>query len=175
MSNASDRLPRRRGSAPVPAATRLIVLRRANGHCEDCERKTGSLELHHLHYETVGEEEPDDLRALCRGCHLGRHLDMNGEFWADPMEMESYWEPYFEEMVSDDAEVWTPELVRAMGLGILEEAIAVDKVAINGREVSPEQARAMLPFPEGTYSEISYQMRVPAWQRSDVPRDRGSQ
>src|SRR5512139_45463 len=93
----------------IPLATRRAVLKRANGHCEQCGHRE-RLELHHLYYRTdgdmyspdgvsiVGREEPDDLVALCRECHLSRHVDMAGNFWADPVEREQYWAPYWEEM-----------------------------------------------------------------------------
>ena len=72
--------------APIPHETRLAVLERAKGVCEDCSTDH-SLELHHLHYRTVGEEEPDDLLALCRDCHHQRHRLVCGDFCADPEEV----------------------------------------------------------------------------------------
>lgn len=57
-------------------------LLRAGYRCEDCgERGTGEgdLEVHHLHYGTVGEEESDDLRVLCRFCHKRRHNGRRGD------------------------------------------------------------------------------------------------
>jgi hypothetical protein len=69
------------------------------------------LELHHLTYDLsdvthhpdhvgvciFGHETPDVLRALCRECHLARHVDPNGEFWVDPIEMATYWESFYKE------------------------------------------------------------------------------
>ena len=75
---------------PIPAATRRAVLERAHNECEDCYGDM-PLELHHLHYNTQGEETPDDLVALCRSCHDDRHHDMFGEFWADPVAMRHQW------------------------------------------------------------------------------------
>lgn len=86
-------LPAERGSKPIPATTRRAVNHRAQGCCENCGART-TLALHHLHYDTVGEERPDDLRALCRECHLGEHIDINGVFWADPVERYYHWETY---------------------------------------------------------------------------------
>ena len=40
----------------------------ANWKCERCGRD-GKLEGHHLHYETLGFEELEDIRARCRQCH----------------------------------------------------------------------------------------------------------
>jgi hypothetical protein len=41
--------------------------------CENCERETHDLEAHHLHYNTLGFEEIEDLRALCWRCHEQTH------------------------------------------------------------------------------------------------------
>jgi 5-methylcytosine-specific restriction endonuclease McrA len=93
---------------PIPNRVRRIVLARAVGHCEDCGR-VSVLELHHLTYDLsdvtlyhrdvgefiFGHETPDVLRALCRECHLARHLDRNGDFWSDPKEMETYWTTFY--------------------------------------------------------------------------------
>jgi len=78
---------------PVPYKTRIAVLERAKGRCEDCGG-VHLLELHHVHYRTAGEEEPDDLRALCRDCHYHKHMLLSGEFCADPEEVEHEREAY---------------------------------------------------------------------------------
>ena len=41
--------------------------------CERCNKETGALEAHHVHYNTVGFEELSDLRALCPSCHKALH------------------------------------------------------------------------------------------------------
>jgi 5-methylcytosine-specific restriction endonuclease McrA len=38
------------------------------GRCQECGATSG-LEVHHLHYDTLGRERPEDLRVLCPGCH----------------------------------------------------------------------------------------------------------
>jgi 5-methylcytosine-specific restriction endonuclease McrA len=38
--------------------------------CQECG-ETGGLEVHHLHYDTLGRERPEDLRVLCWRCHEG--------------------------------------------------------------------------------------------------------
>ena len=86
----------------IPDLTRQAVLKRAGDACEGCGDGRVRLEMHHLHYDTVGIETPDDLEALCRSCHLGRHLDENGEFWRDPVEMEHHWQPYYDALDKDD-------------------------------------------------------------------------
>lgn len=81
--------------------------RRSKGRCEDCG-EAFHLELHHLRYrddwgESIrGKETEGDLVSLCRECHHQRHRDINGEFWKDPEEMGSYWEPYLDAMEKDD-------------------------------------------------------------------------
>jgi 5-methylcytosine-specific restriction endonuclease McrA len=55
---------------------------RAGGKCEDC-RYGFDLEMHHLHYRSVGREVPDDLLLLCRRCHQARPM-FCGVFFADP-------------------------------------------------------------------------------------------
>ena len=85
------------GSRPIPAATRQAVKGRAAGVCEDCGA-AASIELHHLHYETVGTECEADLAALCRACHRGRHVDASGDWWNDPRDMECHWWTYWEQM-----------------------------------------------------------------------------
>jgi 5-methylcytosine-specific restriction endonuclease McrA len=86
---------------PIPSDVRRAVLRRAQGCCQDCGSR-GSLELHHLTYARpewhpglswteefiFGCETPDVLVALCRG----RHVDVNGDFWVDPMEIQNHWD-----------------------------------------------------------------------------------
>jgi 5-methylcytosine-specific restriction endonuclease McrA len=63
----------------IPFETRVAVLERANEHCEYCgcfiaTGFTVCLELHHLTYDRAyGNELPEDLMALCRDCHAGKH------------------------------------------------------------------------------------------------------
>jgi hypothetical protein len=92
------------------------------GTCEDCRDETNLEQLHHECYSyeyskhftdpnhyykrgwhTPGYEHinPDELAALYRRCHHARHIDENGEFWDDPVEMREHWEPYYWEMEKD--------------------------------------------------------------------------
>lgn len=89
---------------PIPKEVRRAVMCRAEGRCEDCGRES-PLELHHLTYtrwlhhdcpvDIFGREEPEDLKALCRSCHHGRHIDPAGDFWRDPEDLQNNWEPYY--------------------------------------------------------------------------------
>lgn len=74
----------------IPPETRSLVFLRAYYRCESCSRD-GPLELHHRHYNSQGEEKPEDLYALCRDCHQAMHIDPMGEFWVDPVEMHIVW------------------------------------------------------------------------------------
>lgn len=48
------------------------VILRAGGHCLLCQ-STQRLEVHHVNYERVGDENPEDLRVLCHPCHVAQH------------------------------------------------------------------------------------------------------
>jgi 5-methylcytosine-specific restriction endonuclease McrA len=80
----------------IPEKTRKQVMERAAGRCEDCDTEwnyiTGPTpELHHLNYNSVGDEACEDLASLCRSCHSARHWH-GGEFWDDPELLNSYLE-----------------------------------------------------------------------------------
>jgi len=53
-------------------AKRAQVRRRAGGKCEECRRRK-TLQVHHLTYARLGNEDMADLMALCLDCHQGRH------------------------------------------------------------------------------------------------------
>ena len=57
------------------ARKRAETLARADGKCEACGAGVpeGEAEVHHLTYARVGEELPEDLVALCPGCHRRAH------------------------------------------------------------------------------------------------------
>jgi hypothetical protein len=67
--------------SPEWAAKRDAVLNRTDGRCEDCVRwkyanefRRGRAEhVHHLTYERVGHERPEDLVGLCQYHHRIRH------------------------------------------------------------------------------------------------------
>lgn len=47
-------------------------IREVGGKCERCGA-SGVLELHHRHYQTLGEERPSDVEVVCRRCHAEGH------------------------------------------------------------------------------------------------------
>lgn len=52
--------------------TRRMAALRARGFiCEDCGNE--ATEVHHLSYERLGEEWPEDLLIVCSDCHRTRH------------------------------------------------------------------------------------------------------
>lgn len=81
----------------IPADTRRLVMQRCGGECECCG-DVKDITLHHLHYRSVGAEEPDDLLALCWECHRREHRDLIGQYWPDTEEMETYWYTYWNEL-----------------------------------------------------------------------------
>jgi hypothetical protein len=49
---------------------RILRIAEAHGKCERCRRyRPNSLQLHHLHYRTLGKEQRGDLELLCCECH----------------------------------------------------------------------------------------------------------
>jgi len=44
----------------------------ASGICERCG-SAENLELHHIHYLSLGSEDIDDVRLVCRDCHQAIH------------------------------------------------------------------------------------------------------
>lgn len=51
---------------------RSIVLSRDNYACKVCS-SVDSLEIHHMSYEHLGDEQLSDLVTLCRKCHFTLH------------------------------------------------------------------------------------------------------
>lgn len=52
--------------------TRQRILQRAKGRCESCGTRA-RLQVHHLNYDNLGNESPEDLQALCGTCHEKTH------------------------------------------------------------------------------------------------------
>ncbi len=55
--------------------TRKGALERAHNRCQLCN-SPDNLHVHHRTYENIGKENPEDLIALCRGCHYLFHKRM---------------------------------------------------------------------------------------------------
>ena len=50
---------------------RCEVIKQRGNRCERCGQVSASLELHHLHYHSLGSEQPEDVELLCPKCHKG--------------------------------------------------------------------------------------------------------
>ena len=48
---------------------------RAQYSCERCgfHGTDKEVQLHHLHYQTLGQERPGDVEVLCPRCHRAKH------------------------------------------------------------------------------------------------------
>lgn len=57
---------------PIWELTRQAALRRAKGKCSVCHSEI-DLHVHHLNYDNVGDEKPEDLIVLCECCHTLEH------------------------------------------------------------------------------------------------------
>lgn len=60
-------------ASPGWKARRDHMLDIANNRCEWCSGTNVELQVHHLHYRTLGKEDPTDLIVLCDDCHLLIH------------------------------------------------------------------------------------------------------
>ena len=61
--------------SPEWQAKRIEAIEYHGGECGEC-KATDALEVHHLHYKTLGKEDVAvDLRVLCRTCHQKTHDD----------------------------------------------------------------------------------------------------
>lgn len=58
--------------SPQWKSLREQVKRRCGGTCEDCGYRPME-EVHHLNYDSFGNEKLEDLLGLCSVCHLSRH------------------------------------------------------------------------------------------------------
>jgi 5-methylcytosine-specific restriction endonuclease McrA len=79
------RLPRRRKKREITPEYRQYLqskhwqeiktkaLAKADGHCQMCGKEHTKLNVHHIHYYTVGHESLEDLLVLCPKCHAKTH------------------------------------------------------------------------------------------------------
>lgn len=52
---------------------RLEFLEDSNYECEECGED--AKEVHHKHYNSIGNEERDDVEVLCSDCHENREIE----------------------------------------------------------------------------------------------------
>ena len=61
-------------SSPAWRAKRQEVFRLQGRLCSNCTTIFGRMHVHHLHYDTLGWEDPEnDLVVLCEACHEMEH------------------------------------------------------------------------------------------------------
>ena len=51
---------------------RVRILKRDRNQCTKCGRKH-ELDVHHLNYDQLGQEQEEDVVTLCRRCHRDEH------------------------------------------------------------------------------------------------------
>lgn len=64
---------------------REICITSADGRCERCGASENDvqIEVHHLTYERLGREDPDDLQVLCVTCHIVADAERAEEVQSD--------------------------------------------------------------------------------------------
>ena len=67
-SDFPDRYQQRISSGHWKRQKREIIEQRGN-RCDRCEQVNASLHLHHIHYRSLGREQPEDVELLCPQCH----------------------------------------------------------------------------------------------------------
>lgn len=50
-------------------ALRRQVIEQRGSLCERCGKESTALSLHHIHYRSLGSEQPEDVELLCAECH----------------------------------------------------------------------------------------------------------
>jgi 5-methylcytosine-specific restriction endonuclease McrA len=67
------------------AERRHAVMVRAGGLCEHCQRQTATA-VHHITYDSLGEEPLTDLQALCARCHRVADAERTAEAAEDSID-----------------------------------------------------------------------------------------
>lgn len=65
--------------SPQWADKRLSAIERAGRRCQVCAAKGAPLDVHHNGYRNLGNEPPEDLLVVCRGCHERIHGIVGGK------------------------------------------------------------------------------------------------
>lgn len=65
-----DRYQRRISSSQWKVLKCQVIEQRGN-RCQRCGQESASLTLHHVHYRSLGSEQPEDVELLCAECHTG--------------------------------------------------------------------------------------------------------
>lgn len=59
---------------------RIFALRRSQNRCQRCGAE-GILEVHHLTYDNLYNERPEDLEVLCKKCHPPADRQRKSDNW----------------------------------------------------------------------------------------------
>jgi len=102
--------------SPEWAERRRAAIARAGGRCQRCPITFG-LEVHHLNYDRLGNELPDDLLVVCSDCHQGEDLRRAArtrfkafgrrlDAWATKVYGEDWAQRHDEDVVAERFETW---------------------------------------------------------------------
>lgn len=95
---------------------RELALWRSKRKCQRCGAKKG-LEVHHLSYDRLGQERPEDLEVVCEACHVVADKDREQETarryenarldgWATKVYGDNWQDRYDEDTVIAHFEDW---------------------------------------------------------------------
>jgi hypothetical protein len=62
--------------------TKLIMANAQKGKCAFCGTNK-NINVHHLHYKTIGNESTKDLKRLCKDCHTLWHAKLGKKYITD--------------------------------------------------------------------------------------------
>jgi hypothetical protein len=79
---------------------RVFALHRANHRCERCG-SAGVLQVHHVTYDNLFNEKPEDLEVLCKRCH-----DEADRRRAEDSRRDSAFETYMDKIYGEDRELF---------------------------------------------------------------------
>jgi hypothetical protein len=105
-----DRHQQRISSTHWKILKRKLIEERGN-RCERCRQESASLALHHLHYRSLGSEQPEDVELLCALCHTGADEARAAKGRPKHVEPEEGW------IVGSDGDHWgklDPEMIYAV-------------------------------------------------------------
>ena len=89
----------------------LFKLRGRKCESKLCVEQSSQLEVHHLHYETFGNERFSDLMIVCSSCHPkeDREREKKTEYRKESRRMEKAFQTYMEKKVGHGWEKYNSE------------------------------------------------------------------
>lgn len=94
---------------PEWKSTRAAAIRRAQGRCQHCGTKD-NLQVHHLNYERLYHELPEDLVVLCKTCHAQAHTKRKYNRGLETYGQKKYGEDWYYypgyEVVAEEFDEW---------------------------------------------------------------------